>query len=214
MNYENYSLEELQQVKKDVNRELYPDRYLLIIKAIEEKANTPVHKNSPELVPLNDEQVVDVNIWLLRFLVVFGIGGAFSGISLIIPNIFTPQSVVNCMIYIIFFFINVFGIWSSIKLIESRTIINLEKCFVFWLVQIPIFMSPIIGYQFSNGLFINVWVSSNEGLKFVASMGSAFNFSIFQTYQPWAIGINLIAVIIAILIYSSIKAARKRLMHQ
>ncbi|WP_040551905.1 hypothetical protein [Rheinheimera nanhaiensis] len=203
IDYSKYSLNELYQVRDDVNKDAYPERFEAICREIDIKeSNLP---SEADIDNLPDDTVAAINKWFVRFISVVTIGGAFTGITLFTSNFQSISGIINHLIYIAFICVYIWGICTSVRLFENKTVGTLRENLLFWQIQIPIFMSPLLGYQFANGLFLNVWVSSNSGFEYAATIGSVFNFVVFQYHQPWAIGVNLFAVAISIAIYRHIK---------
>lgn len=207
IDYSKYSLNELYQVRDDINQDIYPERFEEICREICIKEEN--QRNNSTDVNLPDDTVVEINKWFVRLISVMTIGGAYTGITLVTSNLKDISGVINHIIYIAFICVYIWGICTSVKLFENKTIGALRQNLIFWQIQIPIFMSPLIGYQLANGLFLNVWVSTNTGLQFGAAIGSVFNFVILQFHQPWAVGVNLFAIGVSVAIHRYIKSCVK-----
>lgn len=207
IDYSKYSLNELYQVRDDVNKDIYPERFEEICRQILIKEESQL--NSSADINISDDTVVSINKWFVRLVSVITIGGAFTGITLVTSNFQAISGAINHLIYLAFICVYIWGICTSVKLFENKTVGALRQNLVFWQIQIPIFMSPLIGYQLGNGIFLNVWVSSTTGLEFSAAIGSAFNFVILQFHQPWAVGVNLFAVCVSFAIHKYINSCVK-----
>ena len=207
IDYSKYSLNELYQVRDDVNKDIYPERFEEICRQICIKEEYQLNNSAD--INLSDDTVVSINKWFVRLVSVITIGGAFTGITLVTSNFQAISGAINHLIYLSFICVYIWGICTSVKLFENKTVGALRQNLIFWQIQIPIFMSPLIGYQLGNGIFLNVWVSSNTGLEFSAAIGSAFNFVILQFHQPWAVGVNLFAVGVSFAIHKYINSCVK-----
>lgn len=137
-----------------------------------------------------------------RIIGVLSIGGGFLGISLCIAQLFTTVHFLNYLFIPIFVALFFFGITSGLNLIENESVVSIKQNQLFWFIQIPILMSPVFGYQFASGLILNLWFSKAKGLEFYMSIGSSFRYSLFQSQQPYIIGINLIALFISVYYFS------------
>lgn len=207
IDYSKYSLNELYQVRNYVNKDIYPERFEEICCQILIKEESQLNSSVDITIP--DDTVVSINKWFVRLISVITIGGAFTGIALIASNVHAISGVINHLIYLAFVSIYIWGICTSVKFFEDKTVGALRQNLIFWQIQIPVFMSPLIGYQLGNGIFLNVWVSSNTGLEFSVAIGSAFNFVILQLHQPWAVGVNLFAVCVSFAIHKYINSSSK-----
>lgn len=158
IDYSKYSLKELYQVRDDVNKDIYPERFEEICHQILVKEDNQL-SNSGD-INLPDDNVLALNKWFVRMIFVITIGGAYTGITLLTSNFKAISGVINHIIYLAFICVYIWGICTSVKLFETKTVGALRQNLIFWQIQIPIFMSPIIGYQLENGLFFHVWLSS------------------------------------------------------
>jgi hypothetical protein len=207
IDYSKYSLKELYQVRDDVNKDIYPERFEEICHQILVKEDNQL-SNSGD-INLPDDNVLALNKWFVRMIFVITIGGAYTGITLLTSNFKAISGVINHIIYLAFICVYIWGICTSVKLFETKTVGALRQNLIFWQIQIPIFMSPIIGYQLENGLFFHVWLSSKTGFEFGAGIGSLFNFVILQFHQPWVVGVNLFAVGVSLAIHRYISSCVK-----
>ncbi len=212
--FKNYSLEELYQVRKDIDADLYPQRLMQVVEQIEikekeaarhQKVKDAEHARDQQLRLAYEQQIVSVNIWLLRILTVLTIGGAFTGLTMILPGLFQVDHIFNQIITLMFAGLYLAGIWITVRLLEKPTRQYLQYTYYFWLIQVPIFMSPILGYQYSLGLFMNVFYSTDVGFQVGISAGSIYNLSLLQFERPWAMGINLVAAVIAYAVFHTLE---------
>lgn len=207
INYTEYSLEELYQAKRDIDQQSYPERYQAICNEISER-----HAASPESLVetnLSDDTIVQLNPWLVRILGVLTIGGSFSGIATLATHLTAMSSLLVIILMAFILLMYLVGLYVGVRLFEQTSVQVLKENLYFWLLQIPIFISPIFGYQFNNGVMLNLWLSSSDGFNFAAAIGSTFNFSLMQWHQPWALGVNVVAIAIAFLFQHCLSVAHK-----
>ncbi|WP_299010492.1 hypothetical protein [uncultured Shewanella sp.] len=215
IDYGECSLDELYQVKMDIDKVAFPDRYQALCQIIQAKESALKDRSKDVEAPseaLDDEnnEVVELNQWMVRFLSVSTIGGAFLGVTTISANFANISGVFSYIIYVAFLVLYAAGLVVAVRLFEKTTVGTLKANLLFWLTQVPIFMSPVLGFQLSNGVFMNIWISSVDGVQFVALIGSVFNFSFFQLEQPWAIGVNLLAIGVVLYIHMVLQSAAKK----
>ena len=215
IDYGECSLDELYQVKMDIDKAAFPDRYQALCQVIQAKESALKDRSHDEAASREEcdsenNEVVKLNQWMVRFLSVSTIGGAFLGITNIVANLTNLSGAFGYIIYITFLMLYAAGIIVAVKLFEKTTVGALKANLLFWLAQVPIFMSPILGFQLSNGAFMNIWISSADGVQFVALIGSVFNLSFFQLEQPWAIGVNLLAIGVVLYIHMVLQSVAKK----
>ena len=73
---------------------------------------------------------------------------------------------------------------------------------VFWALQVPVFMSPVLSYALASGAFVTVWLqllpAAKIGTNFM--VGSSFSITMFQK-GPVMVGANVVAASIALYLY-------------
>ncbi|KID58750.1 hypothetical protein JF50_02495 [Pseudoalteromonas luteoviolacea] len=233
--YADYSLEELRQAYIDIDKVTYPDNYQTIVEELarresmtEQQATLDVKSDdiAPQVdaegvdimdelsqkkhdVSASDSVVVTLNPWVKRVTSVLTIGGSFLGITQILTGLSNISGIINSVLFAFFILIYVLGIVAAVRLFEKSTVSVVKDNLIFWVIQIPMFMSPFIGYQFTNGAFLNIFVSSDTGLNVVPMLGSLVQFSFFQYHQPWALGINPAAILVSAYFYYVLKQAGK-----
>ncbi|KZN64271.1 hypothetical protein N473_15090 [Pseudoalteromonas luteoviolacea CPMOR-1] len=232
--YADYSLEELRQAYIDIDKTTYPDNYQTIVEELarresmteqqpsldvkpddiapqadEEDMNIVDDSHKQHDVSASDSEVVALNPWVKRVTSVLTIGGSFLGITQILTGLPNISGVINSVLFAFFILIYVLGIVAAVRLLENSTVSVVKDNLIFWVIQIPMFMSPFIGYQFTNGAFLNIFVSSDTGLNVVPMLGSLVQFSFFQYHQPWALGINPAAILVSAYFYYVLKTSRQ-----
>jgi hypothetical protein len=144
-----------------------------------------------------------VNSLQRRILGITSIGGGALGITVVVSNLNQDSGILYWIFCLSFIALYIWGCWCGILLIEnSPTSLQLNRRF--WFIQIPVFMSPILGYSFSSGAYFNVWTSlTHFRLGADWYLGSHFNYSLLQSDKPFLLGVNLLAL--GVFIYLSKK---------
>ncbi|AOT08899.1 hypothetical protein [Pseudoalteromonas luteoviolacea] len=233
--YADYSIEELRQAYIDIDKATYPDNYQDILEELalresmteqqvilavrsdeialkaDDEGKGIAHEPSQTThdVCASNSELIALNPWFRRVTSVLTIGGSFLGITQILSGLPNISGVINSVIFAFFVLIYVLGIVAAVRLFEKSTVSVVKDNLIFWVIQIPMFMSPFIGYQFTNGAFLNIFVSSQTGLNIVPMLGSLVQFSFFQYHQPWVLGINPAAIIVSSYFYYALKHADK-----
>lgn len=135
-----------------------------------------------------------MNDWQRRTLGIIAIGGGSVGVGTGLIPILLQQAISSHVLILISLGIYVWGVWCGVLLLESASgAIRINR--IFWAIQIPVFHTPIVGYEFSTGALINVYAQPNP-LYFSVSwlLGSQFNFSLLEFEKPAFIGLNLFAL--------------------
>jgi len=130
--------------------------------------------------------------WQRRLLGILALGGSFTGLTIGLTLLISPGGILAKSLSIPFLALYVWGIVCGLRLLEGRED-ALRQNLYFWLLQIPVFMSPVVGYSFTSGacLFLNYRPGTSEW-GFMARFGSQFEYSILQG-KPLVIGINVFA---------------------
>lgn len=135
--------------------------------------------------------------WQRRAIGVLTLGGGAIGIMAAITLFFARENLIEWTLCLAFLAVYAWGIWCGIKLLEGlpgseRSTLN------YWLVQIPTFGSPVLGYFLSSGFHATVTLQIYP-FEFSGNflLGSTFNYSLLQIGQPWFVGVNLFAAFLA-----------------
>jgi len=127
------------------------------------------------------------------------------GFAASLALLFTRSNPLEWLVCIAVTTLYAWGIWCGVKLIEAQP--GAERSnFKYWLVQIPAFSSPIIGYFLSSGFHVTASIQFSP-LKLNGDflVGSKFNYSLMQTDQPVVVGVNVFALAIAMWLGSQIR---------
>ena len=209
-NLNDCSLPELTEIRDATDRAEFPLRYAAVCEQISKKervhqclgTSSDAHDSKADIVPINP--------WFIRFISVVTIGGCFIGLTTIINHLMSPQGIFSYVIFALFIVTFLIGIVISIRLIERCSLGALTDNRNFWAIQIFFFSSPLMAYQLTNGLLINIWITNTDGVQHGFMIGSAFSLNFLNMNQPWAIGINMVAIAITFYIQLSLNKFNKQ----
>ncbi len=138
-----------------------------------------------------------MKLWQRRAIGVLTLGGGAVGLSAAFTLLISRGNPIEWLFCIAFIAVYVWGIWCGVKLLEGRPDAE-RSAFKYWVIQIPAFGSPILGYSFSNGFNLTVALQISP-LKINGDffLGSTFKYSLMSAGSPWLIGINVFAVAVA-----------------
>ena len=141
-----------------------------------------------------------MNVWFRRSLLILTIAGGFVGVGSTTQALFFQGDKVAVYVVLLAFVgLYGYGIFLGVKLSEGPA--PLRHLRVYFGLQIPFISSPIIAYRFSTGLQTTIAVTQS-GLRWDGRFfGSEGQFAIISP-EPWAFGINVVALAIVFLLYS------------
>jgi hypothetical protein len=135
-----------------------------------------------------------MKLWQRRILGLLAVGGGAAGATASVTMLLNSASVVRWAIYTVFACLYAWGVWCGVKMFEGQP--NAEKYHRrFWLIQVPALNSPLIGYSMVCGFHLTLSLDLTPfklGANF--SLGSMFNFSLFQWNEPLSLGVNVFAL--------------------
>ena len=134
-----------------------------------------------------------MKIWPRRILGILGIGGGAVGFVACATKLLGATHPAQWAIYIVFGGLYAWGLWCGVKLMESQPN-ALRYNRRFWLLQVPAFNSPLLGYSFASGFHLTLSLNLTPfSLGFNSQVGSAFDFSLIRWDQPLSLGVNVFA---------------------
>lgn len=208
-NLNDCSLSELIKIKEATDKADYPLRYAAVCQQISKREGAQQCLGTVPSPRRNSHDIVPINPWFIRFIAVVTIGGCFIGLTTIINHLMSPQGVFSYVVFALFILTFMLGIVISIRLLERCSVGALTDNRNFWAIQIFFFSSPLMAYQLTNGLLINIWITNTDGLQHGFMIGSAFSLNFLNMNQPWAIGINMVAIAITLYIQLSLNKFNK-----
>ncbi|WP_404465951.1 hypothetical protein LG331_06475 [Vreelandella aquamarina] len=139
--------------------------------------------------------------WQRRVLGVITIAGGGVGISSTMPYMMVSTYALDWLFCIGFVLLFSWGIWCGIQLLEKHP--NAVRAnFKFWLVQVPVFNTPVLGYFFASGAYLSVWVGLDSiSYNYNAMLGSGFQYSFLNDKLPTLAGVNVLALIMSLWFY-------------
>jgi hypothetical protein len=138
-----------------------------------------------------------MKIWQQRVVGILTLGGGSVGAVAALQLLFTRTNPLEWIFCVAFMGVYAWGIWCGVRLLEGQP--GSERSTLkYWLVQIPTFGSPLLGYFLSSGFHTTVSVQLDP-IKFNANflLGSTFRYSLLQSEEPWLVGVNVFALVIA-----------------
>jgi hypothetical protein len=138
-----------------------------------------------------------MQLWQRRALGILTLGGGAIGFAAALGLLLSRGNPIEWLFCLLFMAAYAWGVWCGMRLLESQP--NAERSTLkYWLIQIPTFSSPILGYFMSSGFHTTVTLQvSPFNLNANFLLGSSFNYSLMQSDKPWLIGINVFAAVIA-----------------
>lgn len=135
-----------------------------------------------------------MKLWQRRTLGILTLGGGAVGFAVALSVLLSRTNPIEWFFCIGFMTIYSWGVWCGVRFLESQP--GAERSALrYWIIQIPAFGSPILGYALSSGFQTTVALQINP-LKVTSTffLGSNFNYSILQAGTPWFVGANLFAI--------------------
>ena len=137
-----------------------------------------------------------MRLWQQRVLGILALGGGYLGATLVAATLFTPGPWLSKVFTLAFIGLYAWGVWCGLRLLEGDSgAIRANR--LYWALQVPIFMSSLMGYRFASGLLFCITYEFGTGIGWSAQIGSQFQYSLLQV-QPLLIGVNLFALVVTI----------------
>lgn len=138
-----------------------------------------------------------MNSWMRRLNLVLTIGGGFVGVVVTLQAFFASEEA-NPMFYALlcaFMGLYGYGIFAGLRLVEAPE--ERKHLAIFYWLQVPWISSPILAYRFAAGFHVSGAILGSQ-LSGFFRIGSDWQFSLFQT-APWGVGLNVFALVMAII---------------
>ena len=112
----------------------------------------------------------EVNIWWRRFFLILSVGGGFAGFAFTAGELVQfDRSLSYYVLCVGAMALYAFGVFGGLQLVEEKTK-GVSLLSWYFLLQIPILISPIFSYEFSSGFTLSVIVG-NSGATWTAFLG-------------------------------------------
>lgn len=142
-----------------------------------------------------------MNIWERRIIGTLTLGGSFLGLVLWLMLAVGQSQLLAKILSAPFALGYLWGLWCGIQLLEGNGR-GLRQSTWFWVIQIPTFSSPVLGYLFTSGAYVTVtYLPATSSFNWMMTLGSKFECSLMQADKPWMFGINFIAIVVASLLF-------------
>lgn len=111
-------------------------------------------------------------------------------------SIFLQSSVVAWVLGSAFVAVYVWGGYLGFRLLEGDDT-RLDGLSRFWLLQVPTFASPLFSYLLTAGFHLTFLLQLSPPKANVSfNLGSEFRYSLLVSSEPWAVGINVFALLV------------------
>jgi len=135
-----------------------------------------------------------MNRWLRRLFLVLSIGGGFAGLAFTGSQLLQPSH--PLLYYVVCFVVclaYIQGILSGLVLVENEAE-GVRQLSWYFLAQVPVFISPVISYQFSVGAWLTI-IFGTMGVRGSAQFGSQWAVALLQLNdRTVGIGANAFAI--------------------
>lgn len=138
-----------------------------------------------------------MQLWQRRVVGILGIGGGAIGVAGALEILVQQRNPIAWLFSLGFVALYAWGAWCGVRMLEKHA--GAERSnLTYWLLQVPVLTSPVLGYFFASGFHLTVAVQLVP-LKVNASflLGSTFNYSLIQSGTPVSLGVNVFALSVA-----------------
>jgi hypothetical protein len=132
--------------------------------------------------------------WQRRLFGILALGGGAIGFAVSLQTIIARTHPLDWLFCLAFMALYAWGIWCGLRLIEGQPGAERSNA-VYWLLQVPYFVSPVVGYFFASGFHLTMSLQVSP-MKFDlnSQLGSTMFYSLLQTDKPLVFGLNLFAL--------------------
>ncbi|GAB3255775.1 hypothetical protein [Chitinimonas naiadis] len=145
--------------------------------------------------------------WSRRLIGVLGIAGGITAVAVIGAQALAVPGLLMKLVMMLYIFVALWGIYVGILLIERDQRADRQN-FYFWLCQVPIVFLPGIGHKLGIGAFFFLWLEFPIRANFFVGLGANLQFRLFRIEPPVAIGVNIVALALAIWFWRQIAAVK------
>jgi hypothetical protein len=135
--------------------------------------------------------------WQRRVIGILTLGGSFLGLAVGLQHLAETDAALGKAFVAGFCALYGYGVWIGLRLLEQAPRAT-RAASVYWFVQVPCFMSPLVGYLFASGASMLVSWTFGQGAGYRWQFGSSFRYSLMQPDTPWLLGINVFALAVAL----------------
>lgn len=153
-----------------------------------------------------------MNDFQRRALGILAVGGGAIGLSWITTAMLQGQvAATNFLVVVLAAAMFSWGIWCGVQMIENAADAPRRNA-IFWLVQVPLLQTPIIGYAAFCGAQIQIFLKTSPiELGFFGSiLGTQFGLNLGQPGSRSLIGINIFAAAVAAFLLAQSRYEKSR----
>ncbi|GAB3092757.1 hypothetical protein [Lysobacter terrae] len=139
-----------------------------------------------------------MKLWQRRLFGILALGGGAVGFAVTLQIVLTKSNPIEWLFCLAFIAMYSWGIWCGLRLIEGQPGAERSNT-IYWLLQVPYFLSPVFGYFFTSGFHLTVslqFAPANFNANFL--LGSTMLYSLLQADKPLVFGVNLFALAAAL----------------
>ncbi len=195
--YSNYSISELEDALKHIDKDEYPDRVILIEKELLNKRA----ELTDNLIDKKEETLTGNSDWSYKPIVLislfFIIGGMIKIIYVLYKYFNSQASNYILFMYLLFFG---FAVFAGLLFFKNKKL-GAYFLSVVSILQIPILNIGSIAWLYSVFFTSLVYIDTEFTFKFIFGLGSTLSVGFFPDREPmFELGFNIIPIIFSILI--------------
>jgi len=156
-------------------------------------SGTPNEVPEPEPAPIKP-----MNPWMRGLHLLMLVGGGFTGLTLTLTLASSPQVSNDAGRGIVAFAVSVYLFCIIAGILVSQHPRNMPYALVAYIVQIPWFVTPLVGYRFCAGAGLNLY-AVDDSIGFQWQFGATWEITALRG-DHWGIGFNLVALIMALVV--------------
>lgn len=136
--------------------------------------------------------------WQRRILGILTLGGGILGLVTSVTMLLSSANPIVWGFCLFFIALYAWGVWCGIRIFEKDA--TARGCTLkYWIIQIPTFSSPFLGYAFVSGFHLTPSIQlAPFAFNINFWFGSTFTYSLMQSNKPWLLGVNVFAVAVVI----------------
>ena len=130
--------------------------------------------------------------WERRLFGIAALGGSYVGLALGFALLLSGMAGLAKLLVLPFMGLYLWGVWCGLRMIEvGEGALRMNRWF--WLLQVPMFTTPWLGYRFGTGLLGWFALKAPMEVQAQARFGSEFEYSLLEG-KPLMLGINVVAL--------------------
>jgi hypothetical protein len=135
-----------------------------------------------------------MKLWQRRLFGILALGGGAIGFAVTLQTVLTKSNPFDWLFCLAFMALYGWGVWCGLRLIEGQPGAERSNA-IYWLLQVPYFLSPVLGYFFASGFHLTLALQASPmKFSFNFQLGSTMLYSLLQADKPLVFGINVFAL--------------------